>query len=163
VGVLNRPEEYSEYARAASDKAFQGEAQKVLQEGFDRKKFPATGKDADDRRRLLAEAKHKADIDRAQLPEFEKEVQASKAPNGQLAAGLGLSYFSFDMYDKAIDALKKGIEKGGLRNTDDNVMVLGISYLRAGQKEAARARFESIAANSPLARAAKLWALRTYN
>jgi tetratricopeptide (TPR) repeat protein len=162
VGVLNRPEDYTEYARSAADKAFQGEAVKILQKGFDRKKFGEGGKDAD-QKRMLADSKRKADIDRAQLPEFEKEAQSSKAATGQLIGGLGLSYYSFDMYDKAIEPLKKGIEKGGLRNADDHVMILGISYLRSGQKEAARERFDSIGPKSPLARAAKLWSLRTYN
>jgi TolA-binding protein len=67
------------------------------------------------------------------------------------------------MYEQAITALDAGIKKGGLKNIDDYRMAMGISQLRTGQKDAARAVFQSIPANSPFARVANLWAIRTYN
>jgi Flp pilus assembly protein TadD len=42
-------------------------------------------------------------------------------------------------------------------------MVLGIAYLRVGQKEKAREQFQKLAANSPLSRIGAFWVSRTYN
>jgi TolA-binding protein len=76
---------------------------------------------------------------------------------------LGLAYFSFGMNEQAVKALEEGFKKGGLKNSDDYRMVLGIAQLRTGQKESARTTFQSVPANSPFARVANLWAIRTYN
>ena len=161
TGVLARPEQYLEYAQFASEKAFPGEAYAALQSGFDK---GILGKNGDTARqqRTLTEMKQKAETDRKQLPQFEKEAKGPKA-TGQMVAGLGYAHYSFGQYPEAIESINAGLEKGGVRNTDDARMLLGISYLRAGQKEQARQQFESVAANSPLANAAQLWAIRTHN
>ena len=67
------------------------------------------------------------------------------------------------MYEQAIPMLESGIAKGGLRNLDDTRMVLGISYLRTGQKEKAREEFKKASANAALAKVAPFWVSRSYN
>lgn len=161
VGVFTKPEQYMEYAQLALEKAFPGEAHTVLQAGFD-KGVLGTGPEKDRQQRSLAELKQKAEADRKQLPQFEKEAKGPKS-NGQMLAGLGYAYYSVGQYAEAIEAINAGLVKGGVRNADDARMLLGVSYLKAGQKDQARAQFEAIAASSPLANAAQLWAIRTYN
>ena len=164
VGVLNTSVSYQEYADHALENAMPAEALTALEQGFEKKILGVNDKEKAAEQQKLAEVKRKAQADRAQLPEIEKEAASAKAnANGQLTAGLGLAYFSFAMYPQAVTALDAGIKKGGLKNIDDYRMVLGISQLRTGQKELARASFESVPATSPLARAANLWAIRTYN
>jgi len=161
AGVLAKPEQYVEFAQLAAEKAFPGEAYASMQAGFDKGVLGAGG-DKARQQQTLNDMKQKADADRKQMPQFEKEAKGPKA-NGQMVAGLGYAYYSFGQYAEAIEAINAGLSKGGVRNTDDARMLLGISYLRTGQKEQARQQFESIADGSPLATAAKLWAVRTYN
>jgi tetratricopeptide (TPR) repeat protein len=163
TGVLARPEYYLEYSQRAIDKAMPGEALAIIQAGFEKKVLGTVEKDKAQHQRALTTAQEKAKADRAQLPEIEKEVRASKATNGQLEAGLGLAYFSYQMYEQAVQMLEAGLAKGGLRNQEDYRMVLGIAYLRVGQKEKAREQFQKLAANSPLSRIGAFWVSRTYN
>jgi tetratricopeptide (TPR) repeat protein len=163
TGVLKRADQYLEYAQLAGDKAMPGEALTVMEAGFEKKLLGVVEKDKAGQEQRLADTRKKAQADKAQLPELEKEAASPKATTGQLSAGLGLAYFSFGMYEQAIAALDTGIKKGGLKNTDDYRMALGISQLRTGQKDVARSTFQSIPANSPFARIAKFWTIRTYN
>jgi tetratricopeptide (TPR) repeat protein len=164
VGVLNTSVSYLEYADHAVENAMPAEALTALEAGFEKKVLGVNDKEKATEQQKLADVKRKAQADKAQLPEIEKEAASAKgAASGQLTAGLGLAYFSFGMYGQAVTALDAGIKKGGLKNIDDYRMVLGISQLRTGQKELARASFQSVPATSPLARVANLWAIRTYN
>jgi tetratricopeptide (TPR) repeat protein len=160
--VLDKPDLYFEYSQRAVEAGLPGEALKVLETGQEKK---VIGADAGKTRyqQVIADVRQKARTDRAQLPELEKEQQQSKSQTGQASAGLGLAYFGYQMYDKAIEALESGIAKGGLRNIDSYRMALGISYLRSGQKEKARATFQTIPADSPVTRVAAFWISRTYN
>jgi tetratricopeptide (TPR) repeat protein len=164
VGTLNNAVSYMEYSDRAVEKAMPAEALTVLEAGFEKKVLGVDAKDKAAQQQKLADVKRKAQADRAQLPDIEKEAAGPKsAANGQLSAGLGLAYFSFGMNEQAVKALEEGIKKGGLKNIDDYRMVLGIAQLRTGQKESARASFQTVPANSPYARVANLWAIRTYN
>lgn len=163
VGALKKPDQYMEYAQIAADQAMPGEGLKVVQSGFDKKVLGVDAKDKDRHERLLTAMKQKAEADKKQLPQYEKEAAASTAATGQLDAGLGLAYFSYDMYDQAIQALDKGLKKGGLKNPDEYRIALGISYLRKGQRDQARSVFKSVPDDSPMAKVADLWELRSYN
>ncbi|MBC7984939.1 MAG: hypothetical protein H7Y02_13915 [Candidatus Obscuribacterales bacterium] len=163
VGALKKAEHYMEYAQIAVDQAMPGEALKVVETGFKKEVLGVEQKDKERHQRLLNGIKEKATADRAQLPQYEKEALASTAPTGQLDAGLGLAYFSYDMYDQAIQSLEKGLKKGGLKNSDEYRIVLGIAQLRKGQRDLARTQFKSVPADSPMAKIANLWTLRTYN
>jgi tetratricopeptide (TPR) repeat protein len=163
VGAMKRPDQYMEYAQLAADQAMPGEALKVVETGFEKKVLGADPKDKERHDRLLALMKQKAQADKSQLPQYEKEAAASTAATGQLDAGLGLAYFSYDMYDQAIQALDKGIKKGGLKNPDEYRIALGIAQLRKGQREQARTTFKTVPDDSPMAKVANLWELRSYN
>ena len=95
----------------------------------------------------------------ASLAQLAKE--AEKATSGQALVALGQAYLSYGMYDEAIDALKKGIAKGGATDMDEAQISLGIAYLRKGQKDLARQAFKTVKAESKWRDLAEMWEIRT--
>jgi len=77
TGVLTIKEYYLEYSQRAVEQALPGEALKVLETGFEKKIL-----EGEQSQRALADVRKKAQTDKAQLPEIEKEVRASKATTG---------------------------------------------------------------------------------
>ena len=69
---------------------------------------------------------------RRQLAQLAKE--AEKATQGQADVALGQAYLSYGMYDEAIDALQRGIKKGGVTDVDEAQISLGIAYLRRARR-----------------------------
>jgi len=87
-------------------------------------------------------------------------AEAVKQTNGEVDVKLGESYYTYGQYDKAIAALEKGIQKGGLKDPADAQTTLGIAYLAAGQKDKAVAAFEQAAkAQGSAAQVAHAWSL----
>jgi tetratricopeptide (TPR) repeat protein len=155
--------EYIDYAQLALDSAMPGEAMTVLQDGFDTKVLGVDAKDKAQYESVLTTAKQASTSDKAQIASYEKDA-AKPSSNGRAIAGLGLAYFNFEMYDKAIEALDNGLEKGGLKDPQNYAMTLGVALYKHGDKERARAEFEKIAAGkTPQVYAAKAWAIRTRN
>ena len=161
TGTLKRPQFYEEMAQLAIEQGIPGEAQKVMESGFASKVLGADEKQKERHTRLLNNAKKAAEQDRASLAQQAKD--ADKAPNGQAWVGLGQAYLSYDQYDQAIDALQKGIKKGGLKNPDEAQIQLGIAYLKKNQREQARNAFKAVPSDSPFGKAATLWGLRATN
>lgn len=158
TGTLKRPEFYEEMAQLAIEQGVPGEAQKVMESGFANKVLGADEKQKERHTRLLNSAKKAADQDKASLVQQTKD--AEKAPTGQAWVGVGQAYLSYDQYDQAIDALQKGIKKGGLKSADEAQIQLGIAYLKKNQREQARSAFKAVPADSPFSKAAALWSLR---
>ena len=73
---------------------------------------------------------------------------------------LGQAYLSYGMYDEAIDAIKRGIAKGGVTDVDEAQISLGTAYLRKGQKDQARQAFKAVKAESKWHDLAELWEVR---
>jgi hypothetical protein len=74
------------------------------------------------------------------LPEIAAE--AAKAPNGELYVKLGESYWTLGKFDMAVDALQKGIAKGGLKDAADANTTLGIALADAGKQMESMAAFQ---------------------
>jgi len=163
VGAMTSGEQYAEYGRLALAQAMPGEAKRIVEKGFELKVLGVNAKEKVRQQQLLNDAKKKTTEDLASLPQLEKDVRASKSTTGQVEAGLGLAYFSNDMDDQAIEWLEAGLKKGGMKEPDNYRMALGVAYLRKGNKDQARATFAAVQAGSPLAKAANLWTIRTYN
>src|SRR5947207_2648270 len=107
--------------------------------------------------RLLETAKKAAATDRGSLPRIAKEADA--AATGAKNVGLGLAYFGYGEYDKAVEEITKGLTKGGLRNEGEARLLLGISQLKAGHKEDAAKTFHAVKGDPSLERLANLWTL----
>jgi tetratricopeptide (TPR) repeat protein len=160
VGTLKQADDYMETAQLAIDAGVPGEAQAVMEKGVQNGTLKSDDKTAQGRYdRLLASAKKSATADKAQLAQLAKE--AEKATQGQAYVALGQAYLSYGMFDEAIDALKKGIAKGGVTDGDEAQISLGIAYLRKGQKDTARQAFKTVKAESKWHNLAELWEIRT--
>jgi tetratricopeptide (TPR) repeat protein len=156
VDVLKNPDDYTEMAQLALEAGSPGEAQRILEKGI------AKGVFADQRakqknERLLESAKKAAATDQASLQRIAKE--ADSAATGAKNAGLGLAYFGYGQYDKAVEELSKGLSKGGLRNESEARLLLGIAQLKAGHKEDAAKTFRAVKGDPALERLANLWTL----
>jgi tetratricopeptide (TPR) repeat protein len=160
VGTLKQADDYVEMAQLALDAGVPGEAEAIVQKGVEAGTLKSQDKTTQDRyNRLLASAKKAAAGDKPQLAQLAKE--AEKATSGQAYVGLGQAYLSYGMYDEAIEALKKGITKGGATDADEAQISLGIAYLRKGQKDQARQAFKSVKAESKWHDLADLWEVRS--
>jgi tetratricopeptide (TPR) repeat protein len=156
VDVLKSPEDYSEMAQLALEQGSPGEAQHVLEKGIAKGVFTEPRAKAKNQR-LLESAKKAAATDQASLQRIEKEADA--APTGAKNVGLGLAYLGYGQYDKAAEAISKGIAKGGLRNESEARLLLGIAQLKAGHKEDATKSFHAVKGDPSLERLANLWSL----
>ncbi len=156
VDILKEAGDYNEMAQLALEAGSPGEAQKVLEKGFDKGVF--TDQRVKDRNtRLLETVKKQAASDQASLPKLEKD--ADTAATGVKSAAAGFAYYGYGQYDKAADLLGKGVTKGGLSNEANSRLLLGISQLKAGKKDEAIKTFKSVKGDPSLEQLAGLWVL----
>ncbi len=155
--VLVDPAEYTEFAQLAISQGLPGEAQAALDKGFQKGVFAKTGKES--ATTLLNEAKQAAALDKTSLDK--QDASAKAKPTGDNDVKLGAAYISYAQYDKAIEVLKRGIAKGGVKNPDEANILLGIAYLRAGNKAEAATAFTAVNQDPTYARVARLWKLST--
>jgi|SRR5579872_2308100 len=156
VDVLKEPSDYTEMAQLAIEQGNPGEAQHVLEKAFQKNVF-TDARLKDKNTRLLESAKKAAAADLASLPKVEKDAEA--AATGDKNVGLGLAYLGYQQYDKAVDALSKGLSKGGVRSEPEARLLLGIAQLKAGHKEEAVKAFKAVKGDPGLERLAALWSL----
>jgi tetratricopeptide (TPR) repeat protein len=158
VGVLKLPTDYTDMAQLAMDQGYPGETVTTLQDAF-AKNIYTDQRTKDRNQRLLDGAKKRADADESQLAQSEKDAAA--APTGDAFVQLGQAYESYGRYDKALQALQKGIAKGNLKYADDAQLAMGIAQLKLKNPADAQKNFEKVASSSNMgyARLGKLWDL----
>jgi len=156
VDVLSRADDYTEMAQLAMEQGSPGEAQHILEKGFQKGIF-ADQRTKDKNQRLLDQAKKAAAADEASLPKIEKDAEA--APTGDKDVGVGLAYLGYQQYDKASDLLSKGLTKGGVKSEPEARLLLGIAQLKAGHKDDAVKSFHAVKGDPALERLANLWSL----
>jgi tetratricopeptide (TPR) repeat protein len=108
--------------------------------------------------RLLQALTARAAADRDNMPRLEQEAAAS--PSGNSSVLLGELYYGFGEYAKAIAAIRRGLNKGGVLHLDDAYVYLGLAAQRAGDLDEARQAFahlKDVPGISP--RVLKLWTL----
>jgi tetratricopeptide (TPR) repeat protein len=157
LGMLANPVDFEDLAMGAIDLGAPGEAVRVLQQGLQQKIF--AGHDERRFRRMLDYAKQETAKRSAQLSELTRNAQ--RASTGQLSIAVGRLHLGAEQYDQAAVALRQGLEKGNLSNSDQGRIDLGIALLKSHQPEQARKAFESIAENSEWHDLGELWSLRT--
>jgi tetratricopeptide (TPR) repeat protein len=146
--------EYVEMAELALSLGFPGDAKTVLEKGFNNKVLGAgSGKERENR--LMNLAKDNSAKDQKGLAQFEKEAAA--ASNGEADLKLGEAYASYGENDKAIEAIKRALKKGGLKSPDEAHLQLGIAYFNAKRTSDAISEFKAVPSDSKLASVARLW------
>ena len=157
VGMLDKPADYETLALGAIDLGMPEDAVRVLETGL--RKGVLAGEREPSFRRMLAHAQ----AETAKSSDGVKDLvqQAQRATSGQLDAAIGRIYLSQRMYDRAIAALRKGIQKGALEHSDQTRIDLGVAYLKSGETRQARETFAAVKADSEWRGLAELWSLRS--
>jgi len=156
VDVLKRQEDYTEYAQLAIEAGSPGEAVSILEKGTQKNVF-TDARNADKAKRLLESAKKQAETDKASLDKVANDAAAAKT--GQKDVGVGLAFLSYKEYDKAYQALERGLSKPGVQNEAEARLLLGIAALGAGKKDDAQKAFKAVKGDPKLERIANLWSL----
>ncbi|HLY51545.1 MAG TPA: tetratricopeptide repeat protein [Steroidobacteraceae bacterium] len=154
--VLKSADDYIEMSQLAMDAGSPGEAQRVLQRGFEKNVF-SDQRSKDKAQRLLDKAKQKSAADQATLDKAAREAGASQT--GVKNNAMGIAYFGYGQYDKAVEQFSQAISKGQLKNAAETQLDLGISQLKAGHKDDAIKSFKAVKGEPVLERLASLWAL----
>jgi tetratricopeptide (TPR) repeat protein len=154
--MLDDPEDYETLALGAIDLGLPEDAVRVLETGLS--KGVLAGRQEPRFRRMLTLAQ----AETAKSPDGVKDLaqQAQRASSGQPDAAIGRIYLSQRLYDRAIAALRKGIQKGGLEHSDQVRIDLGVAYLKSGEMQQARETFAAVKADSEWRALAELWSLR---
>ncbi len=69
------------------------------------------------------------------------EAAASKSEKGELYARLGNVYLDVDKNKEAVEALKRGLNRGGVKRPDQARLALGMAHFNLGEFDAARRAF----------------------
>jgi tetratricopeptide (TPR) repeat protein len=157
VGMLEAPADYETLALGAIDLGLPEDAVRVLETGL--RKGILAGQQEPSFRRMLAYAQ--AETSKSSTGMKELAQQAQRASSGQLDAAIGRIYLSQRMYDQAIASLRKGIQKGGIEQSDQTRIDLGVAYLKSGETQQARQTFAAVKADSEWRGLAELWSVRT--
>jgi hypothetical protein len=156
--VLTSAAQYFEFAQLAIAQGLPGEAQSAIEKGTQKGVFQ-TAPEKERANRLLNESKKAAALDKSTLAK-QDEVARSKT-TGESDVKLGAAYLSYGEDEKAVEALQRGIGKGGVRNPDEAGILLGIALLRVNNKPEAAKAFRTVTQDPTMTRIAKLWLLNT--
>jgi tetratricopeptide (TPR) repeat protein len=157
VDAMTTSDQFIEMAEIALNAGLPGEAITAIEKGKAKNVFKGTR--AADVDKMLERAKAAAETDKKSLPQQETTAKANA--QGNLDVKLGAAYLSYGDTAKAIEALSRGIGKGGVRNPDEAGILLGIAHLRAGNKPEAAKAFQTVNKDATLTHVAKLWLLNT--
>lgn len=155
VDAMDSADEFTEAANSATLLGSPGEALKFMEKGYASGVLETSGDKAKNQA-LLAESKRLAASDQKTLPQFEKEAIASKA--GEADVKLGEAYLSYDQPAKGLEAIQRGIGKGGVKSLDEANLSLGRAYILTKNSAEALKTFELV--KSPeYAQLAQLWSI----
>ncbi len=126
-------------------------AAKVLQKEID-----ANHVKADDRNlRLLSQAWYQAREDEKAVPPLARA--AALAGDGELFIRLAQSYINLDRWDEAADAVRKGLQKGGVKRNDIANVMLGMALFNQRKLADARSAFALAAKDKRSSKVANQW------
>ena len=158
VDVMKDPAMFTEMAQLSMAQGLPGEAQATIEKGMQKGVFNGA-REKDHATRLLAEAKQAVNLDKSTLDK--QDASARSKPTGESDVKLGAAYLSYGQNDKAVEAIQRGLGKGGVKSPDEAGLLLGIAYLRMSNKAEAAKAFQTVNKDPVLTRLAKLWLLNT--
>lgn len=94
------------------------------------------------------------EIDKA-IPNMERAAELSD--KGELYSRLGNVYLDGDQHQKAIDAVRKGLAKGGVKRPDSARLVLGMAHFNLGDYDSAKKAFREAAKDDRSEKYARQW------
>jgi hypothetical protein len=156
TGAMKEDTDYIEMAQLLGDAALPGEAAAVLNKAMSSGVIKDEHKERT--QRLLTSLQTRADADKKGLPQLETE--AAKNPAGELSVKLGEVLYGFGDYQKAVDAINQGLQKGQVKHMDEAYVYLGLAQAQlknTAEAKKAFAQLKSVPNISP--RVLKLWEL----
>jgi tetratricopeptide (TPR) repeat protein len=147
--------EHLGYADTALVQGSPGEALRAMEKGMAAGIVPSAGSNQE----IAQEAKTAVARDRRDLP---KDAQtAAKDPQGEFDVKVGLGFYSLGEWEEAVEAVKRGLGKGGVKRIDDANLLLGASLVELGRYDEAKQAFAAAAgaagSNEFMRRVAGLW------
>ena len=114
-------------AQLAIGQGLPGEAQAILEKGTARRRLQGRAREG-----AAANAAARRSQDRRSTLDkihaaTSRTPSARAKPTGDSDVKLGAAYLSYGENDKAIEALQRGIGKGGVKNPDEAGLLLGIA------------------------------------
>jgi tetratricopeptide (TPR) repeat protein len=146
--------EYLGYADEALTAGSPGEALRALERGTKDGIVPSVGTS----QQTVQEARTAVARDKKDLPA--DAAAAAKNPKGEMDVKVGLGFYSQGDWNKSIEAVRRGLGKGGVKRVDDANILLGASLIELGKYAEAKAAFAAAAAastDSYVKRLAGLW------
>ena len=111
----------------------------IVDEDTEEEKIVPVVKDTEKNLKLLADSLRMAqEIDRA-IPVLERSAAMSK--DGESYVLLGNLYLSEDKVNEAIESIKKGLEKGKIKNLSQVYLTLGQAYFELQEFDEAKKNF----------------------
>ena len=153
---MNADTDYIEMAQLLGDAGLPGEAASVLDKAISSGIMKDEHKERT--QRLLASLKTRADSDRKGIAQ--EDTEAAKNPSGEASVKIGEVYYGFGDYQKAADAINRGLQKGQVKHLDEAYVYLGLSDVQLKNIADAKKAFgnlKSVPNISP--RVVKLWEL----
>jgi len=154
AGAMFDGSNYIEMAQLAMAAGLPGEAESILDKGTKKGVF-TSDRDKEHATRIAADAKQAVALDKSTLDK--QDASARAKPTGEADVKLGAAYLSYGDNAKAIEALQRGIGKGGVKNPDDAGLLLGIAYVRSGNAAEASKAFGTVTKDPTMMHIAKLW------
>jgi tetratricopeptide (TPR) repeat protein len=153
---MNADTDYIEMAQLLADAALPGEAEAVLEKAMSSGVLKEEHKERTNR--LLTALKARAEADKKGLPQEDAEAQKSAA--GELDVKLGEVYYGFGEYQKAVDAISRGIQKGQVKHLDEAYVYLGLAQAQLKSFAEAKRTFANLKLVPDVSpRVLKLWTL----
>lgn len=157
TGNLKHPPDFIAYSEAATSLGLVAEARDAVDVGLKANAF-SQETERSRAQRYLKSANDRMAAAHDDLAKL--STDARTAATGDEYVALGMAHLSFGEFPKAVEALKAGIAKGGLKNAVDAQMTLGTALLRAGNKADAVKTFRAVETDNEITqRLAKFWAL----
>ena len=108
---------YTEMAQLAMAQGLPGEAQSIIEKGMTNGVLDKAQREKEHGGRILKDAKQAVTLDKSTLEK--QDALARSKPTGDADTKLGSAYLSYGLNDKAVEALQRGIGKGGVKNPDE--------------------------------------------
>ena len=157
LGLLQKADEYLDFAQLSLIEGFPAEATKVIDKGYAAGAL-GTGPEAARHKRLKDLAAKNLAEDRKNIAEAEKQEPAK---DGKTLFNDGFNLVLYGKADKGLAMMQEGIKLGGgFRRPDHAKLQLAYAYHLAGQNEKALQMFKGVQGTDGAAALARLWVLR---
>ena len=152
--TMDKPDEFTEAASVMVAGGFPTEAQHTIEKGMAANVFQGESKTR--AQQEFDRAKSGAEADRKELAGADAALAAAKTGTQMVATGK--LFFSVGDHAKAASAIKQGLAKGGVTDTDDANALLGVAPARSGDTAGAASAFSAVK-DTRLAEISRLWKL----